>query len=63
MSACPFVSVRLLRGFVDITRRQLGMGDMKIAGNPKNEDDLRIKTTSEMKMTLKMKKGPKMKLT
>ena len=28
---------------------------MKIAGNPKNEDDLRIKTTSEMKMTLKMK--------
>ena len=31
------------------------MGDMKIAGNPKNEDDLRIKTTSEMKMTLKMK--------
>ena len=30
------------------------MGEMKIAGNPKNENDLRIKTTSEMKMTLKM---------
>ena len=32
------------------------MGDMKIAGNPKNENDLRIKTTSETKMTLKMRR-------
>ena len=56
LSADPSVPVSLLRGFIDITRRQLGMGEMKIAGNPKNENDLRIKTTSETKMTLKMRR-------
>ena len=64
MSAYPSVSVSLLRGFVAITRRQLwgslgqlggSMGDMKIADNPKKEDNQKIKTASKMKITLKIK--------
>ena len=62
VSAYPSVSVSLLRGFVDITRRQLwgssgqlggSMGDMKIADNPKKENNQKIKTASKMKITLK----------